>query len=214
MQHFAEKEVGDVDASKGEMDGVPFYIHAMKEPDYTMMLMSTYDTLTQMGETKKCHYTKDHVKKVKEFKYPEVIYNHYSYCNMIDNHNSYWMHPISMEETWMTMHWPNHVFCFVLVVAVVNIQNAACYFLNKGKLDALNMWHQIAKALIFNRHLDEQNDSQRLRKRGSTDMLSSWYRSSKNLFKGDWSLAKPNMASGNAQTVPNLCATTAHVHQD
>ena len=45
-------------------------------------------------------------------------------------------------------------------------------------------------------------------------MLSSWYRSSKNLFKGDWSLAKPNMASGNAQTVPNLCATTVHVHQD
>ena len=169
IQHFAEKEVGDVDALKGEMDGVPFYIYAMKEPNYTMMLMSTYGTLTQMGETRKHHYTEDRVKKVKEFKYPEVKYNHYSYCDMIDNHNSYWMHPISMEKTWMTMCWPNHIFCFVLPVAVVNVQNAACYFLNKEKLDALNSRRQIPKALIFNCHLDEQNDSQRLRKCGSTD---------------------------------------------
>ena len=169
IQHFAEKEVGDVDALKGELDGVPFYIHAMKEPDYTMMLMSTYGTLTRMGETKRRHYTEDRVKKVKEFKYPEVIYNHYSYRDMIDNHNLYRIHPISMEETWMTMRWPNRVFCFVLAVAVVNIQNAACYFLNKEKLDALNSRRQIAKALIFNRHLDEQNDGRRLRKRGSTD---------------------------------------------
>ena len=107
----------------------------------------------------------------------------------------------------MTMCWPNRVFCFALAVAVVNIQNAACYFLNKEKLDALNLRRQIAKALIFNCHLDEQNDGQRLRKRGSTDHALIMVPQFKKFIQ-------PNMASGNAQTVPNLCATTVHIHQD
>ena len=79
----------------------------------------------------------------------------------------------------MTIHWPNRIFCFVLAVAVVNVQNAAFYFLNKEKLDALNSRQQIAKALIFNHHLDEQNDSRRLRKRGSTDhalVMVLWFK--------------------------------------
>ena len=35
------------------MNGVPFHVHVMKEPDYVMMLMSTYGTLTRMGKTEK-----------------------------------------------------------------------------------------------------------------------------------------------------------------
>ena len=53
IQHFVDKEVGHCDALVGKMNGVPFHVHAMKEPDYVMMLMSTYGTLTRMGETKK-----------------------------------------------------------------------------------------------------------------------------------------------------------------
>ena len=75
--------------------------------------------------------------KMVEFQYPEIVHNHYKFCDMIDNHNSFRMHLISMEETWMTMRWDIHVFCFLLVVTIVNIQNAAVYFLNKPKLDAL-----------------------------------------------------------------------------
>ena len=48
-----DKEVGHCDALVGKMNAVPFHVHAMKEPDYVMMLMSTYGTLTRMGETKK-----------------------------------------------------------------------------------------------------------------------------------------------------------------
>ena len=99
--------------------------------------MSTYGTLNRMGEKKKHHYKENGVKKTTEFKYPENVYSHYRFRDMIDNHNSFHMHPISMEETWMTMRWANHVFCFLLAIAVVNIQNAAVYFLNKAKLDAL-----------------------------------------------------------------------------
>ena len=136
IQHFVDKEVGHCDASVGKMNGVPFHVHAMKEPDYVMMLMSTYRTLMRMGKTKR-HYNENGMKKVTEFKYPEVIFNHYHYQDMIDNHNSFRMHPSSLEETWMMMRWPNHIFSFILAVSIVNIQNAASYFLNKAKVDAL-----------------------------------------------------------------------------
>ena len=117
--------------------GFSIHIHAMKEPDYIIMLMSTYGMTLRMGVTKRWHCTVEGVKKVVEFQYPEIVHNHYKFCDMIDNHNSFQMHPISMEETWMTMRWANHMFCFLLAITIVNIQNAAVYFLNKPKLDAL-----------------------------------------------------------------------------
>ena len=48
-----DKKAGHCDALVGMMNGVPFHVHVMKEPNYVMMLMSTYGTLTRMGETKK-----------------------------------------------------------------------------------------------------------------------------------------------------------------
>ena len=53
----------------------------------------------------------------------------------------------------MTMHWPNHLFCFLLAMTMVNVQNAATYFLEKPKLDSLQARRLIAKALINNVHL-------------------------------------------------------------
>ena len=55
---------------------------------------------------------------------------------MIDNHNSLWKHPLSMEEMWMTACWHNHVFWLLLAVTVVNIQNGGAYSAEKSK--ALN----------------------------------------------------------------------------
>ena len=43
-QHFDEKAVGDCDSWKGKMEEVPFHVHAMKEHNYVMSLMSTYGT--------------------------------------------------------------------------------------------------------------------------------------------------------------------------
>ena len=42
-----------------------------------------------------------------------------------------------MEETWMTTRWPNRVFCFLLAVTVVNVQNAGVYFCGLPKVDVL-----------------------------------------------------------------------------
>ena len=53
----------------------------------------------------------------------------------------------------MTMCWPNCVFCFLLAMTMVNVQNTATYFLKKTKLESSQSQHLIAKALINNVHL-------------------------------------------------------------
>jgi hypothetical protein len=72
IDHFKDKEVGAIDARKGTLDEVPFYLFGMKEPDYTMIIMSTYGTLLRMDEEKRRHLPNT----VLSFKYPEVVHNH------------------------------------------------------------------------------------------------------------------------------------------
>ena len=55
--------------------------------DYVMQLMATYKTLKKKV-SKKRHYMVGGQKQVKTFRYPEVVYNHYAFRDMIDNHNS------------------------------------------------------------------------------------------------------------------------------
>ena len=83
-----------------------------------------------MGPEKTWTFKLNNEKTTTTFKYPEIVSNHYHYCDMIDNHNGMHMHAIALEETWITSHWPNRVFSFLLVVTVVNVQNAATYFFN------------------------------------------------------------------------------------
>ena len=49
-EHFDDKDVGDCDSWKGNMDKVPFHVYAMKEPDYVMSLMLTYGTNLRNGK--------------------------------------------------------------------------------------------------------------------------------------------------------------------
>ena len=53
----------------------------------------------------------------------------------------------------MTTHWPNHVFCFLLAVTVVKVQNAGVYFCGLPKVDALTAQKLIAQKLIENKYL-------------------------------------------------------------
>ena len=52
----------------------------------------------------------------------------------------------------MTTHWPNHVFCFLLAVPVVNVQNAVVYFCALPKVNALKAHKLIAQQLIENKY--------------------------------------------------------------
>ena len=116
-----------------------------------MQIMSMYGTMSELGE--KRHVMVNGVWQVHTFKYPEVEHNHYRYQHMIDNHKSLWMHPLSMEESWKTAHWPHCVFCFILAMTVVNIQNGGAYFCAIPKLDALSARRNIDREFICNRYL-------------------------------------------------------------
>jgi hypothetical protein len=72
-KHFEEKEVGDADALPGTLDGQKFHIFAMKEPDYTMMLMSTYGSLNERtkGDTARTWTNSAGESVTKRFKYRE-----------------------------------------------------------------------------------------------------------------------------------------------
>ena len=153
ITHFKNEEVGKVDAIKGVLDDVPFYLLAMKEPDYVMQIMSMYGTLGNLGQEKTRHFTVNEAHQVVKFCYPKVVHNHYAYRDVIDNHNLQHMHPISMEETWMTVRWPNCVFCFLLAVTMVNVQNAGVYCYHLPKVDSLFACKLIAQQLIENRYL-------------------------------------------------------------
>ena len=74
-----------------------------------------------------------------------------------------------MEEPWMTMHWPNHVFCFLLAVTMVSIENAANYFAKTPKMDSLLARHLISKQLINNKHLCTGTMPQKHKKQGSIE---------------------------------------------
>ena len=72
------KEVGDCDAIHQMMDGKHFYLFGMKQPDYTMIPMSTYRALSRGNQTlSSLQCGGQNVPK--EFKYIEVVHNHYQY---------------------------------------------------------------------------------------------------------------------------------------
>ena len=168
ITHFTNEEVGKADAIKGVLDDVPFYLFVMKEPDYVMQIMSMSGTLGNLGEEKTWHFTINGACQVVKFCYPEVVHNHYAYRDMIDNHNSQHMHPISMEETWMTARWPNHVSCFLLAVTMVNTQNAGVYFYHLPKVNSLFACKLIAQQLIKNRYLIAKQSARKQTRYGAT----------------------------------------------
>ena len=67
----------------------------------------------------------------------------------------------------MTSRWPNRVFCFLLAVTMVNIQNAGCYFAKLPKIDAICAHKMIAQQFILNKYI--QNAAQTHCKCRSTD---------------------------------------------
>ena len=61
---------------------------AMKEPDFNMNMMTTYGIGQRVGDNRTRKYIVNGNKQQKVFKYPKVIANHFSYRQVIDNHNA------------------------------------------------------------------------------------------------------------------------------
>ena len=185
IAHFNNKDVGDINAIKGTMDGVPFHIHVMKEPDYIMMLMSTYGMTLRMGVTKRWHYTVEGVKKVVEFQYPEIVHNHYKFCDMIDNHNSFQMHPISMEETWMTMRWANH-FVFFSPSPLSTYKMQLCISSTSQNWMLCNPDDKLQSNSYTIIICWKKNRPRSIQDGVLLSTVSSWCQSTQKLSKGDW----------------------------
>ena len=158
-QHFDDKDVGDCDSWKGNMDEVPFHVYAMKEPDYVMSLMSTYGTNLRNGkETSREWVDGSGTKKNKKFQYPEVVGNHFMYRHSVNDHNNKRHSPISLEVIWATKFWPNRVFAFLLGVTEVNVNLAATYFCGQEPTGQIEFRMLLAKTLIYNTYYDEDDD--------------------------------------------------------
>ena len=98
----------------GEVDGVGFDIFAMKEPDYIMMLMSSYGQLiVKKGQREDIMYVEDPAigeSNVDKFRYTEVISKHFQFCGAVYYTNQKRMyvhgsHGMSLEITCRTIIW-------------------------------------------------------------------------------------------------------------
>ena len=100
-----------------EKDGIKFDLFAHKEPDYIMMLVSTYGACIEhqnQQESVRSWIEENHTVKMARFFYKEVAANHSIYRGSVDAHNR-WRHDgganqgLSIEEIWDTKRWENRV---------------------------------------------------------------------------------------------------------
>lgn len=107
------KDPGYFDARRADLDGVPFYIYGMKEPDYVLLFMTTFGSTARMGKTQTRQW-KAHPNAIQaiKFKYPEVCNLHYEKRGYVDENNARRMDPIAVEEQCKTHRWENRVFPF------------------------------------------------------------------------------------------------------
>ena len=96
---------------------------------------------------------------------------HYHYRDMIDNHNVFRMHPISLEETWMMMRWPSCVFSFILAVSIVNVQNCSFILPEQGQSGCFAIMMTHSKAAYIQPLLVT---CWRKREQGSMEDMGHW----------------------------------------
>ena len=104
----------------------------------------------------------------------------------------------------MMTRWPNCVFCFLLALTMVNVQNTANYFVKTPKMDCLLARRLIAKQLINNKYMRTQTTPKNGKNVVQSSTASSWSWSTKKLFRGDWSAVRQNMESGSAPIAVSL----------
>jgi hypothetical protein len=163
-RHFDDKDVGFADAIKGVFDQVPFYIFAMKEPDYVMKIMATGGSLIEMpdGGTSRTFKQSNGTNTTIQFNYREPFYNHFRYRHQIDDHNNRRHSPLSFEECWATHQWPVRVFAFLLAVSEVNAKLAFTYFhhdSNKTNDDMIGFRRKLVQALLQNEWFEREDES-------------------------------------------------------
>ena len=120
-KYFDDKDVGYVDAIKCSLEGVDVEIHCLKEPDYVMMLMSSYGTLERVRAEKKRIWTpiSELMLQLRSTSSTHSV-SPQSFSVLRFSGYTQWKKNFPMEETWKTTRWPCKVFSFLLAVTEVN----------------------------------------------------------------------------------------------
>ena len=118
--------------------------------------MSTYGTTEHVREEKRQIFGPKESRKQKMIWYLEVVHNHFKYRHAVDDHNNRRQSPISLEETWATKWWPHRVHAFLLGVTEVNCALADDYFYGNDDKSQLQVRKEMAKELIHNRYLEQE----------------------------------------------------------
>ena len=84
------KEVGDVDVLEGSIRGKSYHIMAIKNPDYVMLMMTTYGALENLegSDTQKRYKGSGEDLATNKFNYREVFVNHFNYRHQVDDNNN------------------------------------------------------------------------------------------------------------------------------
>ena len=122
LRHMQNKEVGDLDAVQGPIRGKSYHIMAIKEPDYVMLMMTTYGKLEHLeGLDTQQRYKGGGGKLVtKQFNCCEVFRNHFNYRHQVYDNNNRHHSPIPVEINWATRYWPDRFHAYFLALVEVN----------------------------------------------------------------------------------------------
>ena len=109
-EHFKDKEPGYCDSKRVELEGVPFYVYGMKEPDYILLFMTTFGSTARMGRFRRDNGRTPQMPRIVKFKYPEVCNLHYEKRGSVDENNARRMDPIAVEKQCKTHRWEFQFF--------------------------------------------------------------------------------------------------------
>ncbi len=163
VHDMKDDTIGTTRVVEGVCDRIRYFIFALKEPDYTSMIMSTYGCLAEEGPSTS-RRNKDGTKTW--FHYVQCFFNHFRYRHVVDDHNNIRMADPCIEKSLGTMFWENRVFHFILAISEVNTWLARRTFV----LPKTNTAHKpqtflafrttLASELIFNPWLPTVNDGE------------------------------------------------------
>ena len=98
-----------------------------------------------------------------DFKYPQLVYNHYKHGNCVDDKKSKRHLPISGETTWSTKRWECRFFAFLLAVTEVNCMLAYSYFNSKKSIPMLVFRQELTRELLNNPYIQKKNKGKKKR---------------------------------------------------
>ena len=111
-----------MDVVQGSIRGKSYHIMDIEDPDYVMLVMTTYGTLEHLVESDTQQRYKGAVEDLvtKRYTYCGVFGNHFNYRHQVDDNSNRCHYPISVEKNQAKKYWPDRCHAYFLVLIEVN----------------------------------------------------------------------------------------------